>query len=1007
MAERAAAYVRRERLLAALTSSRVAVVEAGAGYGKSVLASQLRAELGIATAYVPLDAADGAPLMLIASLRRALRAARLSDLAAAMGEWPGEPSAWVERFLDVLANVQGDLLVILDDAHRLSYEAALLVVRMARGLPARHRLLICARRLAGPLASGLRIEGAAALDAGALVFTVEEAAELIEGLRGTRPASADLRLLVDATGGWATALVLSASWESDRAVTSSAIRGSELIAAALRRILEPISGSDRQALTWLAHLPLISPELCEALAGELAFERFVEAGLPLARTDSGWWELPGPIAEELAARAPLSQRAALAAADAYSRDGELMAAIRVLLASSLNLEAAALLERVSPHDLEELGAAPLRDLVEALPDDALAAHPGVLLHLARIAEATQQRAVRTAALDRVRRLLAFAKDAVDVGIGLELEAEVARDLAWDERTRPEARALAFSVLDRAREDQLIVRARVLDVLGRLTSWLSTDGPHPDAERLLSESARLARRIGQPTWAAQALVPLAIGCHLAQCRFERALEVLDEALAELPARNPYRVNVLTFRAEVLVEVGRYAEAEACVAEMRDIGHLSREQWMLAYASWNEANIASYQGDGPSTVAAVLAVEQHLDEWFRQPSGVEFLAQVSDYLDRAGEQHLARDYLRRARERIAGIERPVRLCEAAVLARSGPPAQGRRAAESVLAEVAVEPQQRWPLMVLRAYAAARGEDPDAGQLAAQAFDECVALGHPEGPLLRERTAAEVLLPLAATAGSRAAARLLESGARIQVRVLGGFEVRRAGRVVELPPGRPAKAVRALAAAGGRMHAEELVELLWPQAQLDLGRNRLRNLLSRLRLKSGELLVREEEMVALAPGCVVDAELFAAEARAAFAVSSAGEGRRAEVLARAALERYRGELLPDDRYEGWAAGARERLRMQFLELLDLLAAAAERRAEIDEAARVLERALEAEPYDEQRYVRLARLLSTQGRAGSALAALRRARAAMGELGLDPSAELDALERSLRRRGTGQRAV
>jgi ATP/maltotriose-dependent transcriptional regulator MalT/DNA-binding SARP family transcriptional activator len=993
--------------LAALASSRVAVVEAGAGYGKSVLASQLREALGLATAYVPLDCADAAPAMLIASLRRALRAARLSDLVAAVGEWPSEPSAWVERLLDILANVEGELLLIFDDAHRLGSEAASLVVRVARGLPAGHRLVVCARRLAGPLASGLEIEGAVRLDAGALAFTVDEAQELVEGLRGRRPGSTELRSLVDATGGWATALVLSASGGSDPAAASSAVRGSELIAAALRRILEPVSGRDRNALSWLAHLPLVSPGLCQALAGELAFERFVEAGLPLARTASGWWELPGPVAEELAARAPLPEHAARAAADVYLSEGELLAAVRVLLARGLTLRAAALLERVLPRDLEELGVAALRDLAEALPDESLAAHPGVLLHLARIAEATQQRGIRTAALDRARRLLAVAGNGVDTAVRLELDAEVARDLAWDERTRTDARALAYSVVDRASEAQVIARARALDVLGRIMSWLSSDGPLPEAERLLSESARLARRIGQPTWAAQALVPLAVGLHFAQCRFERALEILDEALAELPARNPYRVNVLTWRAEVLVEVGRYAEAETCVAEMREIGRLSREQWMLAYAFWNEANAASYQGDGPRAAAAVSAAEQHRDEWFWQPSGVEFLAQAADCLDRAGEQQLARDYLRRARDRVAGIERPVRLYEAAVLARSGPPREGRQVVESALAETAVEPQQRWPLMVLRAYAALRGEDPDAGRLAAEAFDACAALGHPEGPLLRERKAAEALLPVAAAAGSRAAAGLLERGTRIQVRLLGGFEVRRAGRVVELPAGRPAKAVRAVAAAGGRMHAEELIELLWPQAPLDVGRNRLRNLLSRLRLAGGELLLREQEIVMLASGCDVDADWFAADARAALAARSGGEPRRAEALARGALERYRGDLLPDDRYEGWAAGTRERLRMQFLELLDILASGAEQRAEIDEAARVLERALDAEPYDEQRYVRLARLLSSQGRAGSALATLRRARAALDELGLGPSAELEGLERSLRRRGSTQESV
>ena len=48
-------------------------------------------------------------------------------------------------------------------------------------------------------------------------------------------------------------------------------------------------------------------------------------------------------------------------------------------------------------------------------------------------------------------------------------------------------------------------------------------------------------------------------------------------------------------------------------------------------------------------------------------------------------------------------------------------------------------------------------------------------------------------------------------------------------------------------------------------------------------------------------------------------------------------------------------------------------------------MQRAIDAEPYDEHRYVRLADLLASQGRAGSARAALRQARAALGELDLD----------------------
>jgi DNA-binding SARP family transcriptional activator len=76
-----------------------------------------------------------------------------------------------------------------------------------------------------------------------------------------------------------------------------------------------------------------------------------------------------------------------------------------------------------------------------------------------------------------------------------------------------------------------------------------------------------------------------------------------------------------------------------------------------------------------------------------------------------------------------------------------------------------------------------------------------------------------------------------------------------------------------------------------------------------------------------------------------------------------------------------------------LDLLAARAEARGEIDEAVRLFQQAVDVEPYDEQRYVRVANLLASQHRVGSARAALRRAVAALADIGVDPSESLTSL--------------
>lgn len=225
--------------------------------------------------------------------------------------------------------------------------------------------------------------------------------------------------------------------------------------------------------------------------------------------------------------------------------------------------------------------------------------------------------------------------------------------------------------------------------------------------------------------------------------------------------------------------------------------------------------------------------------------------------------------------------------------------------------------------------------------------------------------------------------------EVVVLGRFEVRRDGERCTPPPGMAAKAVKVLAVRGGRLHVDELAEELWPDAGPDVGRTRLRNVLTRLRRSSGELVVREGDLVSLAPDVVVDAVAFEAAARAALGPPADLDG------ARAALGLTGGTLLPDSLYEPWAASPRERLRVLQLSLLDLVAEGAAAEGRLDEAIGAIERAVELEPLDEDRHLRAARLFLDQGRRGAAASMLRRARRVTEELGLPPSpvvAELEA---------------
>jgi DNA-binding SARP family transcriptional activator len=196
-------------------------------------------------------------------------------------------------------------------------------------------------------------------------------------------------------------------------------------------------------------------------------------------------------------------------------------------------------------------------------------------------------------------------------------------------------------------------------------------------------------------------------------------------------------------------------------------------------------------------------------------------------------------------------------------------------------------------------------------------------------------------------------------------------------------------------GSVTVDEAIDILWPDADLSTGRSRLRNLLNRLRASSGDVVQRHDGTIALASGVSVDAPRFEEEAAAALAARP--EERVG--LARRALARATGELLPGDRYAEWTIVPRERIRRRHLALIDLVADDAITRADLDEAERLLDAAISTDPIEEERYVRLARALLAQGRVRRARRVAEQAVSVAANLGVEPSEELEALLTDLSR--------
>jgi len=212
-------------------------------------------------------------------------------------------------------------------------------------------------------------------------------------------------------------------------------------------------------------------------------------------------------------------------------------------------------------------------------------------------------------------------------------------------------------------------------------------------------------------------------------------------------------------------------------------------------------------------------------------------------------------------------------------------------------------------------------------------------------------------------------------MRVRVLGGFGVSVGGRALGNNAWRLRKAatlIKLLALAEGhRLHQEQAMEYLWP----DLGRkaayNNLRQVLytARRALSSDSSSVSRylqvhDGWLMLCPERFlwVDADAFEEAARTA---RRAGE----PAAYRAAIDLYAGELLPEDRYEGWAEQRREALRQTYLALLIEMADVHEEQREWEAAIAALGRVVDVDPASERALVGLMRLYAASGRRREAI--------------------------------------
>lgn len=996
-------HIRRPRLISPCMAAKVVVVEAAAGYGKTVFGAELADAWQSVAIEVVLHEGGVSAQLFAARLRAAVSYAGFREAAGTMPGAGEDAAGAVDALADALAAERCVFLV--DDAHHGDRQAGLLIERLAERLRAEQHLVVLARRLP-PGTARLRRADYVQLTAADLALRPDETLQLCRNGFGLKIGPREVAALEQATGGWTAATALAAARAQRTGENVGILADSaggtgqpaSAVAAILAEALDTLPAAERRLLAQVVRLPLLDAPTVDIATGlDGYFGRALAAGIPFTPDHDGWWDLPGPVRDHLATLDTPEPAVLRRAADEYARRDQLGAALQLLLAAGDAAAAAGLLAGGSPASIEGLDVLEFQAVVDRLPADVVAAQPALLLHFARSCGGAGMIELRREVLGRITTI-SLARPG-DSRLARALEIERANDLVRESEFAA-AEAAARGVLDACGTDEPRTRARALFVLGRAVSRrLDSEGRRDPAalmaaERHFAQAARLYEQLGMRV-ARSGLVPYhAMWIEFARGDARAALGHLEAALGWVVDRPRRWAYLLLFHAEVATELGDYDQCEADVREIFRIGEDLGDKMLLAYGHWHLAISASHRREAEETLKHIRQAEANKANWWDVASA-EFLAESADCLDRVGYSSLAVEYLGRAQDNPQDGEPLIAMAEAALLARHGDP---YLAEEKLLAAPGhrIDPREYWRITLLRAYAAFRRADTDAGALAARAFEEAARMGLPQLPLTKEGVITEELLGLAAETGQPAALALDAAVLPLTISLLGRFAIMRGGRPVPLAPGQATQLLKLAAVSGGPFPAEAAIEALWPEADREAGRNRLRTVLNRLRAAAGEVIVRDGDALLLAPEVRVDLTLFEAEGRKALALGPA-EPALAVATARSAITRYRGDVLPADLYEQWAERPREHARRTMLALLDLCADVASDRGDLDEARRVTELTIDLAPYDDARYLRAATALLEQGRRGAALAVVRRARAALAELGVEPTSHLIGLEEAI----------
>ncbi|MFC8531419.1 protein kinase [Nocardia sp. NPDC057227] len=426
------APVRRGALLHILRSGglrRLALIHAPAGYGKSTLAAQWRAELqerGIAAAWIGIDADDDAASWFLAHMVEAIRRVR-PDIGLGLGqvleERPADGIGYVvATLIDELHSSDEPVVVLIDDWHRITDEGARGVLDTLLGNGCHHlRFVIATRDLGALPLSRLRVDDELVeIDAARLRFGPDETGAVLA--HGEPPTLSDTQVeaIAAATDGWPAAVALAAlslrnGADPERLVQSPGEHGiGEYLTENVLDALEP------RLLDFLMDVSVterVSGALATALTGDQEAELLLadaesrELFVTRSNRDPSWFRIQPLFAEYLRARLdrvrPGRSRALHRKASRwFAEHQQLRKSVDHALAAADLTMALDLLEGGGMDLIDGSRLATLLGTVSKLPMQQVASRSKLLMAVARANVNLQQSGAARSTLGKLSNLLA-------------------------------------------------------------------------------------------------------------------------------------------------------------------------------------------------------------------------------------------------------------------------------------------------------------------------------------------------------------------------------------------------------------------------------------------------------------------------------------------------------------------------------------------------------------------------------------------------------------------------